>query len=275
MEILDITKPKMTKSQSELACDSDYYGYVYMTTNLLNDMQYIGQHSSSTFDKNYYGSGKLIKQALKEYGRENFKCEVIEWCSSYEEINEREIYWINYYNADTSDKFYNLAYGGSNSKYALRGENHPWHNRKHKEDTLIKMSESKLGDKNPMYGRNQSEETKQKIGDAQRGDKNHMYGKHEEAYWFNKERDEETKQKISETRIKNKVALGENNPFFGKTHSEETKSKISNTHKNTVYINDGEITKRVKKENVDTYLSEGWVKGRILKCKENKNNELS
>lgn len=108
-----------------------------------------------------------------------------------------------------------------------------------------------------MYGRNQSEETKQKIGDAQRGDKNHMYGKHEEAYWFNKNRDEETKQKISETRIKNKVASGENNPFFGKTHSDEAKLKMSNARKDTVYINNGEITKRVKIEEVDVYLSEG------------------
>lgn len=257
MEILDTTKQKTTKSQSELVCNSNYYGYIYITTNLLNDMQYIGQHSSSTFDKNYYGSGKLIKQALSEYGRKNFKCEVIEWCSSYEELNEREIYWINYYEADTSDKFYNLAYGGSNSKYSLRGENHPFYNKKHKPESLIKMSESKLGDKNPMFGLHQSEETKQKIGDAQKGDKNHMYGKHEEAYWFNKNRDEETKKKISETRIKNKIGLGENNSFFGKTHSDEAKLKMSNTHKDTVYINNGEITKRVKKEYVDIYLSEG------------------
>ena len=253
----DITKLKMQKSQKDSACSSNYYGYIYITTNLLNGMKYIGQHSSNTFDKNYYGSGKLIKQALKEYGRENFKCEIIEWCSSYEEINEREIYWINYYNADANDEFYNLAYGGSNSKYALRGENHPWYNKKHSKDSLIKMSQSKTGQNNPMYGRTQSEETKQKIGDAQRGDKNHMYGKHEEAYWFNKNRDEETKKKISETRIKNKVALGKNNPFFGKTHSDEAKSKISNVHKDTVYINNGEVTKRVKSEEVDMYLSKG------------------
>ena len=271
----DITMPKMQRSQKELACDNNYYGYVYITTNLLNGMKYIGQHSSNTFDKYYYGSGKLIKQALEDYGTENFECEVIEWCSSYEELNKREIYWINYYNADTSDNFYNIAYGGSNSKYALRGENHPFFNKKHKQESLIKMRESKLGNKNPMYGHHQSEETKQKISDAQLGDKNHMYGKHEEAYWFGKHRDEETKNKISETRIKNKIALGENNPFFGKTHSDETKLKISNVHKDTVYINNGEITKRIKKEDVDIYLSEGWVKGRILKRKENVVNELS
>ena len=255
------------KSKTESACNNNYYGYIYITTNLLNNMKYIGQHSSNVFDKNYFGSGKLIKEALKEYGRENFKCEIIEWCSSYEEINEREIYWINYYQADKNDSFYNIAYGGSNSKYALRGEKHPFYNKKHKRDSLIKMSESKTGDKNPMYGHHQSEETKRKIGDAQKGENNHMYGKHEEAYWFNKHRDEKTKKKISQTRKENKIATGENNPFYGKTHSDETKSIISNLHKNTIYVNNGEITKRIKQDDINEYISNGWVKGRILKRK--------
>lgn len=257
----------MQKLKIELACNSEPYGYIYLTTNLINGMKYIGQHSSKTFDKYYYGSGKLIKQALKEFGADNFKCEVIEWCDSYEKLNEREIYWISFYKADSRDDFYNLAYGGSNSKYALRGKNHPFFNKNHSLESIEKMSKAKQGCKNPMYGRPQSEETKRKIGQAQIGEKNHMFGKHQEAYWFNKNRTEETKRKISETRIKNKVALGQNNPFFGKTHSEENKQKIREAQKGRTYINNGTITKRVKKQELEQYLSEGWKQGRILQRK--------
>lgn len=252
---------------TESACSEDYYGYIYMTTNLVNGMRYIGQHSSKEFDKYYYGSGRLIKEALSEFGHDNFKCEIIEWCKTYEELNTREIYWINFYKADSREDFYNLAYGGSNSKYALKGENHPFYNKKHKKESIDKMSISKRGKNNPMYGKHQSIETKCKISEAQIGCKNHMYGKHEESYWFNKTRSEDTKKKISETRIKSNIALGINNPFYGKHHNKETRDMISNIQKGRIYINNGINTKRVKPEELDNYLSNGWIKGRILRKK--------
>lgn len=240
------------------------YGYIYLTTNMINDMKYIGQHSSPVFDKHYYGSGVLIKKALKEFGFDNFKCEVIEWCETFEELNEREKYWIHYYNADLNDNFYNKAIGGSNSKYCLRGINHPWYQRKHSEESIQKMSESKIGENNPMYGKHHSEETKRKIGDAQLGDKNHMYGKSEESYWFNKHRDEETKRKISENRIKNKTASKENNPFYNKKHSDEDKKKMSEASKDRKWINNGITNKRIKLNELESYIQDGWLIGRIM-----------
>ncbi len=47
------------------------YGYIYLTTNLINKKKYVGQHKSSKFDERYKGSGKLIKKAFKKYGKEN------------------------------------------------------------------------------------------------------------------------------------------------------------------------------------------------------------
>lgn len=266
--------------QTGLACNNEFvstepYGYVYLTTNLINGMKYIGQHSSSTFDKHYYGSGVQIKKALSEFGFENFKCEIIEWCDTFECLNEREKYWIRYYNADLNENFYNKAMGGSNSKYCLRGVNHPWYNRKHSEESLRKMSDSKQGENNPMYGKTHSEETKEKMRNAQLGEKNHMYGKSEESYWFNKNRDEETKRKISESRINNKVASKENNPFYGKTHSEENKKKMSEAHKDRVWINNGQINKTVKNHDLENYLNAGWIKGRLPYKKKGEHNELS
>ena len=253
---------------TELACNenniyTEPYGYIYLTTNLINGMKYIGQHSAKEFDKYYYGSGVLIKKALSEYGVENFKCEIIEWCDTFEELNEREKYWIRYYNADLDDNFYNRAMGGSNSKFCLRGKNHPWYNRKHSEESLKKMSKSKQGENNPMYGKHHTDETKEKMRESQLGDKNHMYGQSEKSYWFNKHRDEETKRKISENRILNRVAAKENNPFYGKTHSKEDKIKMSEASKDRTWINNGDINKKVKNYELDSYLDNGWVKGRL------------
>ena len=35
------------------------YGYIYITTNLINGMKYIGKHKASMFDPAYKGSGKV------------------------------------------------------------------------------------------------------------------------------------------------------------------------------------------------------------------------
>ena len=54
------------------------FGYIYKTTNLINGKIYVGKRQSSTFDENYYGSGKYFKRALKKYGKSNFSREVLE-----------------------------------------------------------------------------------------------------------------------------------------------------------------------------------------------------
>lgn len=88
------------------------YGYIYLTTNLLNNKKYIGKHTNKTFNSKYLGSGYLLKQAVKKYGRENFKCELLEECCDKIHLNNREIYWIKYYNACNDPMYYNIAKGG-------------------------------------------------------------------------------------------------------------------------------------------------------------------
>lgn len=88
------------------------YGYVYITTNLINNKRYIGQHRSDKFDTKYKGSGTLITQAFKKYGFENFRTTILEWFDSPEELNEGEKRYIKEYEADTSDSFYNITRGG-------------------------------------------------------------------------------------------------------------------------------------------------------------------
>lgn len=98
------------------------YGYIYKTTNLINGLIYIGQHKAKVKSATYIGSGKILWQAIRKFGIENFKNEVLEWCETAEELNEREIYWIEKLNARTKGIGYNLALGGHSQKMYKRGE---------------------------------------------------------------------------------------------------------------------------------------------------------
>lgn len=82
---------------------------IYKTTNLVNGKIYVGQdlYNRAT----YFGSGKILHQAIKKYGRANFKKEIIEHCTSREHMNEREIYWISKLDSFTPNG-YNISKGG-------------------------------------------------------------------------------------------------------------------------------------------------------------------
>lgn len=88
----------------------DYY--IYLTTNLINNKKYIGQHKGSIND-DYLGSGTGFLKAVEKYGKENFKKEILEICTE-EELNEKEKYWIKYFNAYEDKNYYNLTEGGQN-----------------------------------------------------------------------------------------------------------------------------------------------------------------
>lgn len=74
-------------------------------------MIYIGQDKKD--DSEYLGSGLLLRRAINKYGIQNFRKEIIEKCSNQQELNEREKYWIKYFNATDQKIGYNLTEGGT------------------------------------------------------------------------------------------------------------------------------------------------------------------
>lgn len=98
--------------------------YIYITTNLINNKKYIGQRNcpeNTTPQKDsYLGSGILLLAAIKKYGRNNFKKEIIKICQTHKEADLIEIGLINYYSAAETENFYNINPGGQ----FYRSENH-------------------------------------------------------------------------------------------------------------------------------------------------------
>lgn len=156
---------------------SEYYGYVYLTRNLINGKMYVGCHKSSKVDPSYYGSGKLLHYAIKKYGLENFSVEILKWCKTKDDLfnSEREI--IESLDCVNSDDYYNIASGGhgGDTKSGLDPVSHERFINKSRESNTgrIRSEESKRnmsnnhadfnGDKNPFYGKKHSDVTKEKI----------------------------------------------------------------------------------------------------------------
>lgn len=80
---------------------------VYKVTNLVNGKFYIGAHKTDNKDDDYMGSGTYIKRAIKKYGIENFKKEILVECTSSEEM-----YRIESELVVLCEDSYNLKFGG-------------------------------------------------------------------------------------------------------------------------------------------------------------------
>ena len=69
-----------------------HYGFVYLTIDLKNGKGYIGKHkirNQKTLDPKYIGSGKIIKDMKNKYGLNRFNRQILCFCESKEELNER------------------------------------------------------------------------------------------------------------------------------------------------------------------------------------------
>ena len=90
------------------------YHYFYKITNTINNHFYYGAHSTNNLNDHYFGSGIKLKEAIKKYGKENFKLEIIKFFKTREELSEYE---FNIVNEDLikSKECYNICPGGLGS----------------------------------------------------------------------------------------------------------------------------------------------------------------
>lgn len=162
---------------------------VYMHT-APNGKVYVGITSMSLnrrwgYGSNYYHN-EYFSRAIKKYGWDNFKHEVLFTGLTREEAEQKEQELISLYHANDSRHGYNLTSGGEKGK-------------RHHPSSIQKMREKKIGkydgEKNPRYGTHCSELTKQRIREAHKGK---FAGKNNPNY--GKPMSEEQKKKIGDSR---------------------------------------------------------------------------
>lgn len=85
---------------------------LYKTTNKINGKIYVGIHKTETLEfDGYLGSGKILKQAIKRYGRENFQREILAVLDSMEDAQEIESKYVNI-DFISDPLTYNICEGG-------------------------------------------------------------------------------------------------------------------------------------------------------------------
>ena len=167
---------------------------IYKTTNLINQKIYIGQDSKN--NSNYLGSGKLLKEAIKEFGKENFKKEILEYCNSQVELNNQERFWVKELNSKTPNG-YNITSGG--------------------QGTLNWMPSKETLEKQNIARKKRFEDPKEreKLSKAQKKR-------------FENLNERNKISKGQKKRFKNKT----NHPMYNKHHSEKSNKKNSLSNKN-------------------------------------------
>lgn len=192
--------------------DKKEFGFIYITKYKIEGNKYIGKRKFSNGWKSYLSSGLHIKRAINLYGKENFERSIIDIAYSEKELNNKERYWIKYFNAVTDPNYYNIQHGGegaASGKYNHMFGRHFKHSEKTKKKISIANKGHSFSDKakrnislhhknvsgenNPMYGKHRSEELKKKLSDSMK----RYSGKN--SYWYGKNISDEAKEKSRNT----------------------------------------------------------------------------
>lgn len=224
---------------------------IYKITNKINGKMYVGQtvqDLKKRWNSHCAKNNGCIRlhNSIKKYGKENFEVKVLVRCSSIEEMNHRESYYIKLLNA-LSPNGYNLTTGGKNkrlseeTKEKISNSNKGKKRSPYTKETRLKMSESRMGRRlsketkekisESSIGKILSEETKEKIGDAHRG----------------KFVSEETRLKMSNSNKDKKrphsAEWCENQRLImtGRKHTKESKLKVSISKQKKIICNETEI----------------------------------
>ena len=170
------------------------YHYIYKTTNLINEKYYIGMHSTNNLEDGYIGSGKRLWYSIKIYGKEKFKCEIIEFLPDRSSLKEREKELVNedilkdkmcmnlktggdggFVNEEHRKKFHAAGGRAVRKMLANRHQEKMKSNPEYRNNVIKKLRGNKS-----FLGKKHKEESKKKIGESnsikQKGKSNSQFG---------------------------------------------------------------------------------------------------
>lgn len=138
---------------------------IYKVTNIINGKIYIGQTKQRlprrrTIHHNEAKSNRspnsAFHKAIRKYGKKAFEWEVLCECDSFDDMNEKEIFYIKEYDSYVKEHGYNMTYGGDGTL-----------GHKPSEETRKKMSESSFNKGKPGFFRDKKH-TKESIEKSKR-----------------------------------------------------------------------------------------------------------
>ena len=199
---------------------------VYKITNLVNSRYYIGKHQTKDLDDGYMGSGKLIRAAIKKYGPENFKKEILFVFETEQDMNTKEAELVTE-ELIASGSVYNLCPGGRGGWGYI---NSVGLNVGHHQDPAY-LKKVRQSNRNRIYTPLE-DSSKEKISIANKG----------KQFFLGKKHSASSKRKMSDAK---RTAVCSKNSQYG-----------------TMWITNGTENRKIKKD-LDS-IPEGWYKGRKI-----------
>ena len=254
------------------------FNYFYKITNNINGHYYYGIHSTNNINDGYMGSGKRLHYAYKKYGIENFTKEILKFFDSREEASIYESEMVTEQLVKNSD-CYNCIVGGDNintigkivtydilekKKVIVDVEKFHTFRDRYKSFTegyvIAKLKNG--GEFKPVSieeFKNNRElyetTTEDKVNTKDKNGRYYCVSKNDPRYlsgelkhvWYGRKHKEEDIEKVKKTFSKIKHQQGEKNSQFG-----------------TCWITKDDKSIKIKKEDLEKYVSEGWKKGRSI-----------
>jgi len=223
------------------------YYYLYKITNQINGKIYIGVHKTEDLEDGYMGSGTYLNRAKLKYGIENFKKEILQTFDNQDDMFKAESQVGNEEFVEREDT-YNLTCGGGDAWYAASKKCKGKVRVRDKDGNILvvdvndpKYISGEL--KCLMAGRIAVKDKDGNIFSVSTTDPRYLSG---ELCQYNKgiklNRTQEMKDKIG--KINSIKQQGTGNSQYG-----------------TCWIHNNNDTKKIKKEELEQFIKDGWIKG--------------
>jgi hypothetical protein len=198
---------------------------IYKTTNLANGKFYIGKHKTKNLNDGYMGSGKILKHAISKYGLDNFHKEILHICKDEAHMDLLESILV----VPDVETNYNLCEGGKGG-WGYINTYLSDYMRPKRIDNLNKTRTPETIAKSTSH----CSEMMKRL---------HQEGKIRYDTWKGKKHTDEQKQRLSV--IMKEKQKGSKNSQYG-----------------TCWITNDTENKKIKRQNLNEWIKQGYRQGR-------------